>query len=125
MNRFAIALLALPALAGVASAQYDESRCRSAQSPNFAYAWDRGTATGQLGDMVTFKIAGGTVISSRSIAWWCDRWLAGDPRVQDVVFHSGGQVSIRFNFFCFAHNLAGGNYEIRRNGVFIDNDPIY
>ena len=125
MNRFAIALLALPALAGVASAQYDESRCRSGYSSNYAYAWDRGTATGLPGDVVTFKIAGGTTVSSRTISWWCNQWFAGDPRVQDVVFHSGGQISIRFNFYCFSHYMGGGNYEIRRNGVFIDNDPIY
>ena len=125
MNRFAIALLALPALAGVASAQYDESRLRSAQSPNFAYAWDRGTATGYLNDVVTFRDRYGNVLSSRTIGWWCDRYYAGDLRVGSVVIHSGGQVSIRFNFYCFSHNMAGGNYEIRRNGVFIDNDPIY
>jgi hypothetical protein len=125
MNRFAIALLALPALNGIASAQYDESRLRSAQSSNFAYANNRGTATGYLGDVVSFKIANGTTVSSRTLAWWCDQWLAGDPRVQDVVFHSNGQISVRFNFYCFHNYMGGGHYEIRRNGVFIDNDPIY
>jgi hypothetical protein len=125
MNRFAIALLALPALNGIASAQYDESRLRSAQSSNFANATMGGTATGNLGDVLTFKIAGGATVSSRTLGWWCDRWLAGDPRVHSVVFHTNGQISVRFNLYCFANNLAGGHYEIRRNGVFIDNDPIY
>ncbi|MCC7015501.1 MAG: hypothetical protein IT454_23280 [Planctomycetes bacterium] len=123
MNRFATALLALPAVAGIASAQYDELSLTGA-GPRLAYALDRGTATGLVGDVVTFNVAGGATVSTRPISWWCNQWLAGDPRVQNVVFHSGGQISIQFNLYSFSNYLGGGSYSIRRNGAVIDKDPI-
>lgn len=127
MNRFALATIALLSSVSLAQAQgYDETRCRSAQSQTQAPAWGQGTATGLAGDYVIVRDCFGNVVDCRTIAWWCAH--ASNPRVAAIVFHSGGQVSIRFNFNVFtAANpyVQGGTYEIVRNNVLIDRDRLY
>lgn len=124
MNRLTLAALAASLFAGAAVAQTpDENKCRSAESVYSAYSYLYGTASGRATDTIIFRRANGTVLSSRSVGSWCGAY-GSDARVYDVVFHSSGEISIRFRMFCFTQ-IAGGTYEVVRNGVVIDRDRIW
>lgn len=125
MKRSLLIVLSLASLSSLASAQnyYDETRCRSVYSQNYAFACDRGTVTGHLDEIVIFRNCAGQEVSRQTIGWWRSR--VNDPRVFDVVGHSNGQFSIRFNLYNFNAYLGGGSYEIQRAGKLIDRDMIY
>jgi hypothetical protein len=125
-----ISLLVALSLAAVPQAQCEnESRCRSAQSSYWAYANDEGTVTGYLGDDVYIRnSAGAEVTSHRTIQGWCN-YFYGNPNgfVRAVEFHSGGQVSIRFRYWCILalHPLLkGGSVSVYRSGCRIDVDAL-
>lgn len=124
MLRLMFPSLALALLTGVASAQADESRCRSVQSAYYALANDYGTATGFDSDVVVIRRSDGRVIVSQTIGW-LRRNLP--LYVFGVTPHSGGQYSIRIAYWFISISypaLRGGSVEIWRGASLIDRDAI-
>jgi hypothetical protein len=76
------------------------------------------TTTGFLSDQVL--IAG----PSGCFAWNTIRNLRSSPLVQGVVYHSGGQVSLRWCFYP-SPCLLGGGVAILRGSTLTDYDPIH
>ena len=76
----------------------------------------------------------GYSIDRRTVGQWCDWYFANLGRnvsrryVNDVVFHSSGRISIRFNYSawsCYGVGLPGGTVEVQRNGFVIDRDRLF
>lgn len=124
MIRMLFSSLALVVLTGLASAQSDESRCRSAESAYFARANGEGTVTGFDSDLVVIRRNDGRVILSQTIGWL----RRNVPLyVWGVTAHSGGQYSIRilYSIILVSYpNLRGGSVEVVRGAQLIDRDPL-
>lgn len=106
----------------IVQSYYDETRCRSIYSQNYVYWYGRATATGFADEVIIFKNMFGDEVSRQTVGWWIGR--TNDPRVFEVVGHSNGQFSIRFNVPFFQQPLVNGSFEIQRAGNLIDRDPI-
>lgn len=121
---FAIVLVAVTSVTQSLCGQTSETACRSAVSDNYAYAWDRGTASGRPDDLIAIRDCFGRIVACRSIRdWAADR----GPYVYEVAVHSGGNWSIRFCYFAFtAANpfVQGGSVEVIRSGQVVDRDPL-
>lgn len=115
-----VAMASLPVLA-----QADETRCRSANDVSQASAWGQGTATGFPSDTIIIRNCYFQIVDCRSVWNWA---ISGSPAVNQVVNHSGGQCSIRFNYYVITAAVPlvqGGTVEVVRNGAVIDRDRLY
>ena len=126
MTRFIPASIVATLLASLAFAQStDETRCRSSASVYTASSNGHGTVTGFSTDLVLLHNSEGKLISCFPISYWCQ---PGRPQVREVVFHSSGQISIRFDYAVFTNNhpkLKGGTVSITTSsGHLIDCDRL-
>ncbi len=109
--------------AAPALAQYDESRIRTASSSTQVEGRVGQTlfftVTGYLSDTASIQNCFGsnTLIGSISNLRW-------HPYVYEVVYHSGGQASLRFCVPSAGAVLNGGTVTVQRGATLIDRDRI-
>jgi hypothetical protein len=124
MLRTLFPALALIGLTSLASAQYDETRCRSVASPNYARANGDGTATGRLTDLIIIKNSEGRELVRATVEWFKKNL---PYYVYSVDRHSTDQFSVRFAYWCLLENhpkLKGGSVEVWRGYDRVDLDPL-
>ena len=118
LSRIAMVAAALCGLTGAANAQYDETRIRQ---------WDQNTRVCAWGGWMDFTVSGfaGDRVQGPFVNATIGQ-IAANPGaygVHQVVFHSGGQFSVRFSIPA----KRAWNQQVLcvlRNGTLIDGDRI-
>jgi hypothetical protein len=114
---------AMTLLSGAAMAQADETRIRQADQDREV----RGvvaqpllfTVTGPASDLVAVQLANNAIFAAGTIGQ-----LRSSPFVREVIYHTGGQISLRLCFPSPQAAFNGGTVSIQRGALLIDRDRI-